>query len=74
LAVYIEGEFPGWHVDCEYNRQGVSRGPKQVTPSELLPPSGTSRHARISPDIVVDKRGHEGPNLLAVEVKIAKRL
>ena len=22
LAVYLEREFPGWEVDCEYNRQG----------------------------------------------------
>lgn len=70
LAVSIEAEFPGWDVDCEYNR--VGRLPKQL--KGLVP-----EHARtddedadtVFPDIIVHRRGPEGPNLLVVEAKKA---
>jgi hypothetical protein len=71
LAVYLEHEFPGWHVDCEFNRQGEEgkRGTKRVSASPLLPESwkGTGK-ADVSPDIVVHRRRRQ-QNLLAMEVK-----
>ena len=62
LAVYLEREFPGYHVDCEYNRQGGTDDPKKacVTNGEL---------SIVKPDIIVHRRGPEGPNVLAIEVK-----
>jgi hypothetical protein len=62
LAVYIEHEFCGWNVDCEYNRQGGANERKQV---DLPDKAG----AEVDPDIIVHVRGPEGPNLLAIEIK-----
>jgi len=59
LAVYIENEFDGWDVDCEYNR--VDNGSK--------PKYSNSRLAR--PDIIVHRRGRltKDDNLIAIEIK-----
>jgi hypothetical protein len=69
LAVYLEQEFPGWHADCEFNRQGDDRGPKRVSSEPLLPEShkGTNL-ADVNPDIIIHRR-RTGSNLLAIEVK-----
>jgi hypothetical protein len=67
LAVYLEKQFPGWEVDCDYSRLGerTLRLPKGSVVS-------TDDHLgkSIYPDIVVHQR--EIPNnLLAVEVRKA---
>jgi hypothetical protein len=65
LAVYIEKQFPGWQVDCNYDRLGertlrLPHGSIVSTDDHL----GKS----IYPDIVVHQR--EIPNnLLAIEVR-----
>lgn len=63
LGTYLEANFPGWHVDCEYDRDGVD--PKRIA-------SGSGNDAdegsRVLPDIIVHRRGH-GPNLLVLELK-----
>jgi hypothetical protein len=67
LAVQVEKQFPGWEVDCDYNRLGertlrLPRGSIVSTDDEL----GKS----VFPDIVVHQR--EIPNnLLAIEVRKA---
>lgn len=60
LAVYIEDQFPGWNVDCEFNRQG---------PNGDIKRRGTGEGVR--PDIIVHHRGRPetSHNLLAVELK-----
>jgi hypothetical protein len=63
LAVYIGQEFPTWHVDCEYNRQGEEGKRKQI----ILESGADSSDA--DPDIIVHVRGSNGPNLLAIELK-----
>jgi hypothetical protein len=55
LAVYLEIGFPGWDVDCEFNKDGDD--PK------LADVCGWR------PDVIVHRRGKDGPNLLSVEVK-----
>jgi hypothetical protein len=67
LAVYLEKQFSGWEVDCDYDRLGERT---------LLLPKGsivsTDDHLgkSVYPDIVVHQR--EIPNnLLAVEVRSA---
>jgi hypothetical protein len=65
LAVHLEKQFPGWEVDCDYNRLGerVLRLPHGtiVSTDDALGKS-------IYPDIVVHQR--EIPNnLLAIEVR-----
>jgi hypothetical protein len=70
IAVYLEHEFPDWHTDCEFNRQGQNRVPKSV--GQILPHLKESKKgsglARVYPDIIVHRR-RKGQNLLAVEVK-----
>jgi hypothetical protein len=57
IAVYLEGRFDGYNVDCEYDQN--KGGPKN------LPKYGNAR-----PDILVHRRGENHPtNLLAVEAK-----
>jgi len=72
LAVYLEHEFPGWHVDCEFNRQGEEgeRDPKRVSPGlphlpEFRAGQGT---ADVTPDVIIHRR-RKTWNLLAIEVK-----
>jgi hypothetical protein len=67
LAVYVEKQFPGWQVDCNYDRLGERM---------LRMPHGTiistDDHLgkSVYPDIVVHQR--EIPNnLLAIEVRKA---
>ena len=67
LAVYVEKQFPGWQVDCKYDRLGERM---------LRMPHGTiistDDHLgkSVYPDIVVHQR--EIPNnLLAIEVRKA---
>ena len=65
LAVYLESQFAGWEVDCDYSRLGertlrLPRGSIVSTDDHL----GKS----VYPDIVVHRR--EVPNnLLAIEVR-----
>ena len=67
LAVAVEKHFPGWEVDCDYNRLGertlrLPRGSTVSTDDE----TGKS----IFPDIVVHQRDIPN-NLLAIEVRKA---
>jgi hypothetical protein len=67
LAVHLEKQFPGWEVDCDYNRLGertlrLPKGSIVSTDDEIS--------KSIFPDIVVHQR--EIPNnLLAIEVRKA---
>jgi hypothetical protein len=67
LAVYLEGPFGGWDIDCDYNRLGERR---------LLLPKGTIISTdddigkSVYPDIVVHRRTVP-ENLLAIEIRKA---
>jgi hypothetical protein len=71
LAVYLQEQFEGWHVDCEYNRQrdDVKR---LLYGCEILlseAPSVYDTDAKtVYPDIIVHRRGRDD-NLLVVEAK-----
>lgn len=56
FAEYIQGLFPEWHVDCEYNRRGQS-----------MPKSILGQHTTY-PDIIIHLR-NTNDNLLVVEAK-----
>jgi hypothetical protein len=60
LAVYLETEVPGWHVDCEYDRQGTGRDLKRDGDGDP-----------VRPDIIVHHRGATDlrANLLVLELK-----
>ncbi|HEY5894382.1 MAG TPA: hypothetical protein VIT91_14250 [Chthoniobacterales bacterium] len=56
LAIYIENQVEGWHVDCEYNRD------------RHFPKMRPSDRKKIIPDIIVHRR-NSPRNLLIVEIK-----
>jgi hypothetical protein len=67
LAVHVEKHFPGWEVDCNYNRLGerTLRLPKGtiISTDDVIGKS-------VYPDIVVHQRDIPN-NLLAIEVRKA---
>ncbi len=67
LAVHVEKHFPGWDVDCDYNRLGdrtlrMPKGSIVSTDDDI----GKS----VYPDIVVHRR-NVPENLLAIELRKA---
>ena len=75
LAVHLEfsskGLFAGWHIDCEYNRDG--HDPKRLGLGE---PKTTDdgRGSLVLPDVIVHRRreSRADANLLVIEVKRAR--
>jgi hypothetical protein len=67
LAVHLEKQFPGWDVDCDYNRLGerTLRLPKGTIVS-----TDDAIGKSVYPDIVVHQRQIPN-NLLAIEVRKA---
>jgi hypothetical protein len=67
LAVHVEKQFPGWEVDCDYNRLGerTLRLPKGTIVS-----TDDAIGKSIYPDIVVHQRDIPN-NLLTIEVRKA---
>ncbi len=63
LAIYIEEQFDGWDVDCEYNRDGLE--PKEIAFGSR---DDAGHGSRIFPDIIVHRRG-TGDNLVVFELK-----
>jgi len=64
LAMYIEVHpsfDKSYNVDCEYNRNG------EFSKSVAWRPN--SDESSVYPDIVVHRRGQDGPNLLIIEAK-----
>lgn len=61
FAVYLEEHFPGWNVDCEYNKVGTGINSKH---------NSIGDHKR--PDIVIHKRelSEKENNLLVIEIKM----
>jgi hypothetical protein len=68
LAMYLQHEFPRHAVDAEYNRDGDT--PKRL---RLRPECENYRNEHgeslVVPDVIVHRRGPEGPNILVLEVK-----
>jgi len=74
LAIYIEAEFSGWDVDCEYNRF-FDKSKQIVVTKKLLSISGdgitsvANENAKtVFPDIIIHRR-NSSDNLVAIEVK-----
>ena len=68
LAMYLQHEFPRHAVDAEYNRDGDT--PKRLG---LRPECANYRNEHgeslVVPDVIVHRRGPEGPNILVLEIK-----
>jgi hypothetical protein len=65
LAVYLEKQFSGWEVDCEYNRLGERT---LRLPHGTIVSTDDTLGKSIYPDIVVHQRVIPN-NLLAIEVR-----
>ena len=66
LAGYLELFFPGWNVDCEYNRNHDD--PKRLNIPRRKIDSDDIQATTVFPDIIVHKRGTDA-NLLVIEMK-----
>jgi hypothetical protein len=68
LAMYLQQEFPDHNVDAEYNRDaGI---PKRLDlPEDCANYRDEHGESLVVPDVIVHRRGPEGPNILALEVK-----
>src|SRR5579871_4524533 len=67
LAVHIEKQFPGWEVDCDYNRLGERT---MRLPHGTIVSTDDHLGKSVYPDIVVHQRDIPN-NLLAIEVRKA---
>lgn len=67
LAEYLEPEFPGLNVDCEYNRNHDQTKKLRSLRSKVAPIDNTDGTS-VFPDIIVHKRMTD-ENLLVIEVK-----
>ena len=68
LAVYLEHEFPGFNVDCEYNRH-YSQVKSISVPQESYVKPDDLNATTIFPDVVVHHRNSDEDNLLIIEAK-----
>lgn len=64
LAEYLQTEFIGWNVDCEYNRK--MNGVKKISHKEVT--SDDLEAKTVYPDIIIHRRNTED-NLLIIEIK-----
>jgi len=64
LAAHLQAAFPGWHVDCEYNRDMdlVKRL------MYAIEPNGHVSNRDVQPDIIVHRR-KTTQNLVVIEIK-----
>ena len=68
LSFYLQGVFPAYSVDVEYNRAG--QDPKRLQiPEQCANATNDKGKALVVPDIIVHRRGKDGPNALVVEMK-----
>lgn len=64
LGEHLQREFPNWHVDCEYNRDGHQA--KRLDWTEVR--SDDTNATTVFPDIIVHHRG-TNENLIVIEAK-----
>lgn len=68
LAMYLQEQFPEHHVDVEYNRDADT--PKKLgLPEECANYWDQDGRAFVVPDVIVHRRGADGPNILVLELK-----
>jgi len=66
LAIHLESVFPGYDVDCEYNRDGVD--PKILNGFKKNINSDDTSGTTVYPDIIIHYRG-EKCNFIVIEAK-----
>ena len=66
FGIYLQLQLPQWHVDCEYNRDGVE--PKRIRFLGLSPDDEDTEGRTVFPDIVAHIRDTR-QNYLVIEIK-----
>lgn len=66
LAIHLESVFPGYNVDCEYNRNGID--PKILINFKKETNSDDTSGKTVYPDIIIHHRG-ENSNFIVIEAK-----
>lgn len=66
LALYLEPLFPGWNVDCEYNRNHDDPKRLNIRRRNIL--SDDTQATTVFPDIIVHRRGTDD-NFVVIEMK-----
>lgn len=67
LAVHMAQQIPGYHVDCEYNRDGFDIKRLQLEQRHVN--DDDVEAVTVFPDIIIHRRGTNDHNLLAIEMK-----
>ena len=68
LAIHLESVFPGYNVDCEYNRDGVD--PKILNGFKKKIDSDDENGITVYPDIIIHHRGRgKKCNFMVIEAK-----
>jgi len=68
LALHLQALFDDYSVDVEYNRAGDLAKRLQL-PDECAKKRDREGRALVLPDIIVHRRGPDGPNVLVIEIK-----
>ena len=66
MAEYIQSQFPDYHVDCEYNRNGPDQ--KRLDSFKKSIQSDDADGTTVYPDIIVHHRNTQD-NLVVIEAK-----
>ena len=66
LANYLELHFPGWNIDCEYNRDEHEPKRLDIIPRDVM--SDDTEATTVFPDIIIHRRGTK-QNLVVIEMK-----
>ena len=66
FVIYLEEEFPDYHVDCEYNRNGLD--PKRLYLFRKTICSDDENGTTVFPDIIIHHRGTNN-NFIVIEAK-----
>jgi len=72
LAEYLQTQFSGCHVDCEYNKNGKYKKELDGLKKALEGIPECANHIkteRVFPDIIIHLRGKQEANLLVIEIK-----
>lgn len=77
LAKHLQRSFPGWDVDCEYNRLGdihtvVAKSIPETRPEKTHGEEDPGMRS-VFPDVIVHGRGNAKRNVLVIEVKKRKQ-
>lgn len=66
FAMYLQGQLPKFHVDCEYNRDGID--PKRIEHFYVSPDLEDTEAKTAFPDVIAHIRG-TNKNYLVIELK-----